>query len=151
MLTPYQREGEGYRCLRHAVVFAATESCAQCDDDPGPPLDMEVKEPLPDPPKGCLSTLQIERELGAELIAMRRHARALLDGRTNNARRKTKAKRKNPEAEAPLDPKTASAAAKLWDTYLKGARLLITLASRREDEEIVRRYQRREAARGAAH
>jgi hypothetical protein len=140
-VTPYQREGDGYRCVRHAVVFLATGSCAGCDADPGPAFDPEVSEPLPDPPKGCESTLEIERELTAELTAMRRAARAQVDRRTKRGK----------ASKAAVSTKQASAAAKLWDTYLKGKRLQIALASRREDAEIVRRYERREAARGAAH
>jgi hypothetical protein len=128
----YERVGELLRCKRHRVDFATTESCARCDADPGrfdPGADVE--EPLPTPPKGCGSSLDYERGLRKEVDAMRKRANEWSEQRKVKSRL------------------ASATAAKLWDTYLKGMRLLMDLALDREHEEIQKARERRDRKRRA--
>lgn len=131
MLTPWQREGDNVRCTRHAVVFSTTESCPQCDDDAGAPMDVGAVEPLPEPPEGCKSSLDLERHLIEEAEFIRTAARSLY--------------------EADKSRIAVGTAARLWTTWSMLQRQIRGLTERREDAEIVRRYQKRDALRGAAH
>lgn len=133
-MTPYQREGEQIRCLRHSVLFDRTGECPGCAADPGPPLDPVPDEPLPSPPKGCLSLVDIERNLTEEA------------GEIRKLRRKLSAKRVK-------DLHAYNTIAKLADAWAKLMRAASELASRREDEVVVKRRERadRERQLGGAH
>lgn len=120
----YTREGDGYRCHRHKVWFADTASCSDCDKDPGPPPTAE-REAMPAPPKGCMSTEQLERVLFTEAEVIRKAANKYASGKVRTRI-------------------GASSAAKLWDTWVKVVRAAGELAQRREDDEIVRRQEARE-------
>lgn len=132
----YQRDRDGnYRCPRHGVTFEATGSCAGCDENPADfDPGNEVDEPLPDPPEGCWSSLDYERDLLAEAQTIKAKANFMSEMKVRSRI-------------------CASTAAKLWDTYIKATRLLIMLAHDREHEAIQRQREKRDRKRraGAAH
>jgi hypothetical protein len=129
--TVWERRGEELHCARHGATYGLTESCPGCNDDPGP-LEDDVDDAIPDPPAGCMSSLELERQLAVEVEVIRKMARDAA----------------KPEAQTRW---TVADADRLWNTYLKGTRQLLNLAARREDAEMVRRYERRLRARGASH
>jgi hypothetical protein len=130
--TPWQREGDNVRCLRHGVVFANTESCAACDADPGTALDPSEVEALPPPPAGCKDSLELERHLIEEAEFIRTAARTLYEVDKSRV--------------------AVGTAARLWTTWAMLQRQIRGLTERREDAVIVGRYEKRDAARnGATH
>lgn len=129
----YQPEGDRIRCLRHNVVFETTAGCGPCAQDPGP-APTEVKEPPAKPPRGCLSTEQIERAMVTEATEIQKLRREL-------ARAKVK------------DTHVYNSIAKLSDCWAKLMRAAAACATRREDEAIVaaREKHKRETEGGDAH
>lgn len=128
MTTTYQREGETYRCPRHGIAFDLAASCAQCDADPGAPIDVELAPLRPVAPADCLSTEEIERQLTLEAARIRRLARKYASEKVRTRI-------------------GAYSAAKLYDTWLKAMRVVGEFAARREDDAIVREQDRLESER----
>jgi hypothetical protein len=128
---PWVREGDLYRCVRHAVTFKRTETCAKCESDPPPAPDAkEVEQPFT-APKGCLTGIQVERAMVVDLTLLRRLRNGL-------ARSKNKTHR------------DYNAIAKLTDSVTKLLRALADRAQGREDNELVDRRERRWMASGAS-
>lgn len=131
----YERDGDAILCKRHNQRWDPTSSCPGCDAEPGNfDPGAEVDEPLPEPPAGTWSSLDYERGLLAEVETIRARANSMSEMKVRSRI-------------------CASTAAKLWDTYLKGMRLLIGLAHDREHEAIQRQREKRDRKRraGAAH
>jgi hypothetical protein len=145
--TPYQQVGDLVRCIRHGVTFdpRAAESCAGCAADPGPELDAPQIE-LPAPPRGCMSTEQIERWHVQEAKGVVNLRRKL----TAKPARKKVATGKKAKGEPVLDLHAFNAAAKLQECAIKHMRAAAELASRREDEAIVKIRERLERQRERA-
>jgi hypothetical protein len=124
---PWSKEGTDYRCLRHGVVFTPPATCAQCMSDPGPALDDEIDEPMDPPPKGCASLEAHEREFTKIASFAEKQARELV--------------------KVGLGTLSQNCAAKWIDTAVKARRAAADLAARREDEESVRKREKRIVAR----
>lgn len=123
----------GLRCKPHKQRFVPPHACPGCDTDPGNPLDGEVDAPLAEPPRGCATTEQHERDLTAIAKFAEKASRDLKKtGRSS---------------------KTQNAAVKWMEIAVKARRIAYEQAARREDEEIVRRREKRQRARerGAAN
>lgn len=58
---PWRKVGRGRECTRHKTTFALTESCPECNVDPGPELGQLEAIELAKPPAGCMSSVQLER------------------------------------------------------------------------------------------
>jgi hypothetical protein len=127
---------DGPTCQRHGVQYSALETCPQCVDDPGPLPDADIDEPLSPAPDGCLSSQDIER-------AFVNDARRL-----NGLIRRLVTYTPSPGAAAKdipaLDYHVANTVAKLFDTRTKCLRAAADCARSREDEEIVRRREKRQ-------
>lgn len=152
MLPTHQVEGERIRCLRHGVTFDRISSCAACDAEPGEAIAAGHDAPLPPAPAGCVSSVELERQVAAELEVIRSAARDLGARAPCSAPLVKRGKAKNRKPPKP-DRVKLSTAAKLWDTWLKGVRVLAHLVAAREDAELVRQRERIDAerARGASH
>jgi hypothetical protein len=138
--------GDQLRCLRHDVLYEREERCPGCVADPRP-FVADVEDPIPVAPAGAVSSLDLERQVVAELVIVRDAARALgLPAPIAAPVGKRGSKGTNRK---PVKPHRVnlSAASKLWDTWLKGMRVLDELVKRREEADIVRHRQRVEAAR----
>lgn len=132
MQTPWERDGDKVRCRRHGASFGTTDSCPECDDDPGEGIEAGDAEPLPTPPDGCKSSLELERHLIEEAEFIRAQARALITSDVSRV--------------------AVGTAARLWTTWAMLQRQIRGLTERREDAVIVSRYEKRDAARsGASH
>lgn len=157
-----------------------TRGCDQCNaswkptgtpcDCPTPDPGDEIDQPLSKPPKGCLSTVAVERELVrdaraiAALIKVMTPSEAALEAArkrsSSGARKKKTGSIEVIDARFTVelddgggDYHLVNAIAKLYDTRLKCLRSAAAAAARREDEEIVKRREKRLRAmrRGAIH
>jgi hypothetical protein len=125
---------DGHFCPRHQVSYGALDACDACTRDPGPAPDADLDEPLPEPPHGCLSSEDIERRF----VKDARNVAVLI-----------RVMRSGPLSE---DWHVANTIAKLYDVKTKLLRAAAERARHREDEEIVKRRERRQREmRGAAH
>lgn len=145
---PWVRKGDTTHCERHGTDFVLPATCTQCDADPGSPVDDEIDAPLPKPPAGCKSPVQIERWFVSLAEAAQRSAAAVGLTTTFDAskNRKTKTRRE-------LDFHDHSAIAKHRDNALKFMRAATELALRRDDNALVvaREKRIRDRQRGASH
>lgn len=116
----YTVEGDGYRCSRHALVFSRLSVCDKCLTDP-PRLDLDADdEDLPPPPKGCLSTEQLESRLIGLAEFTEEEARAAL-------------------REVDAGWHRFGAGTKLIDSAIKAFRAAGAYATNRESEIVVAR------------
>jgi hypothetical protein len=154
---PEKRDGvDGLRCLREGAKhgwFVPPQECPGCTLNPIIVIDDTIDEPLPPPPEGCMSTEAIEVWFVAIALAAEKSANAI------DARRQPRPPKKKPRKGAPapklrvLDFHDEGAIAKHRDNAIKAMRAANELASRREDETIVKRREKRiaERQRGASH
>ena len=137
----YQLRGDGYHCDRHDVSFGKVGECPACRTDPGPPPVAELVVELPDPPRGCRSSVQLERLLNEDLDELRRLRRKLVG--KSRPRKKTATAGAEKKREEVLDLHAYNTIAKLADASTKMVRALVDLAIAREDEELVTARERR--------
>lgn len=142
----YLLEDNEYYCARHNERFAKTGSCSACANDLGPAPDQESDEPMPPPPAGCLSTVDLEARLLSDADAL-----ADLIVRLDPDRDAPKPKGKAPVAG--FDYHVANTIGKLFAERTKLLRAAMVCARAREDEVIVKRREarEREMQRGATH
>lgn len=127
---PWVKQPNGrIRCGRHGIEFGTLESCGECASDPGPRPD-EASDIVAPTPVDCLSSLDLERQMVADLADLR------------NLRKSLKVKHF----------KAYGAITKLSDVIVKMQRALAERIQRRDDDFIVRERERRLRNRdGAAH
>lgn len=109
-----------------------------------------AKAKLPTPPKGCLSSVQVERWFIATARAAEASAKLVIDRMTatfDAVTEKSSNKTKGPTAPA-HDFHDEIAIAKHRDTAIKAMRAATELALRREDDELVSNKDAEIAARG---
>lgn len=58
---PWVKEGKGKRCTKHDCWFSKTAVCKACATDKDRAPIKASKDPLPRPPAGCMSSVQLER------------------------------------------------------------------------------------------
>jgi hypothetical protein len=143
---PWVADGNKQRCTLHDVTFPKTRTCPQCAIG-GPPIRL-AREQLPPPPKGCLSTVAIERwyvELAKESAAS-----------ASDVEQRANAKGKGILVETGEEIEVLvrnfhdeTAIAKHREIAIKAMRAANELATRREDDEIV--DIRDERSRGGSH
>lgn len=127
----YVIQGEDLYCALHDEKFERTSACTGCVATPSSPIDRE-DDPADPPPHGCVSTEQLERDFTAIGDEMRDHRRSL----------------------ACLGVKDAgvyNSIVKLADCEIKARRQAAAMATRREDEAIVRRREAEKRALESAH
>jgi hypothetical protein len=176
---PWVDEGNEKRCTRHDRKFARTSVCSECAKGMREPLPRVAKEPLPKPPKGCMSTVEIERwftdlarDSAARAVAIAAYSKprraskddakvaggTVIFDATAKGKRKAKGKTKGKAAKAELvvpdfDFHLEASIANHRDRAIKAMRAACDLATRREDDAIVDARDERMAGRerGAAH
>lgn len=133
---PWIRAGEKTRCTRHSVDFVLPNTCPGCGADPGAPIEDEIDAPLPKPPKGCKSLVQLEHWFTELAIAAAKSAASL----ARIPRRKR-------------DFHDESGMAKHRDVAIKAMRAAGELALRRDDKALVdaREKRIRDRQRGVSH
>lgn len=147
-----------HSCPRHSTAWGRVGDCIGCRTDPGPAPSDAIDTPLSKPPKGCLSTVAVEREFVKDARALEAliHVMTPTAATLKAARAPRKLRRKKggievvevDELELELDDgggdyHLVNAIAKLYDTRVKCLRAAAVCAGRREDEEIVRRREKR--------
>lgn len=166
---PWVDEGNAKRCTLHNRKFAKTGVCTECRKGLRQPLPKVAKDPLPVPPKGCMSSVEIERwftELAKECAARATAIAAYTKPvpKEKNTRGKVifdasaKAKSKGKAAAEVVsafsfDFHLEASIANHRDRAIKAMRAATDLAMRREDDDIVDRRDERMAGRerGASH
>lgn len=118
------------RCTRHAITFARAATCEKCATDPPPAPDVVEAAAKLTAPRGCMTSVQLEVQMGIDLKQLRklRNGLARTQGKT---------------------PREYNAIAKLQAESTRLQRALIEVALRREDAAIVEARERRWLARGA--
>lgn len=128
-------------------MFPKTQVCPKCPREGLAPIKL-AREQLPPPPKGCMSTVQIE----AWFTALAKNAAASAELVEKRAERKVRAiiieTGEETEVEA-RDFHDEGAIAKHREIAIKAMRAANELAARREDDELV--DIRDERNRGASH
>lgn len=138
----YVVTGDDLHCPLHDQTFARTGACAGCVSDPGQRIDDEPEAPIATP-KGCLSTVDVERQyvqVAADLQSM-----------IHSITRGKQGKGKGSVPEAPLDLHAYNTIAKLTDCRIKALRQVHDCAAQRETEAIVTRREREKRALERSH
>lgn len=133
----------------HGVTFARTSACIGCVESPGAQIDEDPEEPVV-APKGCLSTVDIERKY----IQLADDLQTLILKITRGKKRpRRRGEGDDIEADPVIDLHAYNTVAKLKDCRIKALRQAYACAAAREHEAIVARRERekRELERGAAH
>jgi hypothetical protein len=155
------------RCTQHGKTFAKTSVCSECRKGLRKALPKAAKEPLPAPPKGCMSSVELERwftelakESAARAAAIAEYTKPKPAAKEKASRGKViydataKSKAKAPVAIATdFDFHLEAAICNHRDRAIKAMRAATELATRREDDDIVDRRDDRMAGRerGASH
>lgn len=173
---PWVDEGSGKRCTLHNKTFAKTSVCSECRKGLRKSLPKVAKEPLPEAPKGCMSSVEIERwftelakECAARATAIAGYTKPkpvekteaktsggkVIFDATAKSKGKTKKKPEKPADEVvpEFDFHLEASIANHRDRAIKAMRAACELATRREDDAIVDARDDRMAGRerGASH
>lgn len=122
----FDAKTDTYRCNRHAHEFGKLETCPDCDRAPVERAIDDIDAP-PTTPDGCRSTLELERQF------VRVSDMAL--STVHDLARK--------ERKHQLTVREHGAIVKYLDLAIKALSRAADQASRREDEETVKRRERR--------
>lgn len=146
------------RCTDHGQTFDKKSVCSECRKGLRKELPRQPKEPLPEPPAGCMSTVQIERWFVDLAKASAARAAAIEDvvpiklPAKPSKKKRGKANAKS-EGNRFRDFHDETAIANHRDRAIKAMRAACELAARREDDAIVDARDERLSAqqRGAAN
>lgn len=158
---PWVRGDDGsYRCRKHEQAFTLPATCTACEADPALPSTQEPAPALPKAPKGCKSSVTLERRFVAIAEASRKDVdrlgkqarelanQVLFDGSAVAGKPKAK-----PKKQATFDFHLERNMAAHRETEIKALRAATELALQREDAELVRLREKRllELGAGAQH
>ncbi len=132
-MDPHRRDRRAARATAPRSVLPNT--CPSCSADPGAPIEDEIDAPLPKPPKGCKSSVELERWFTELAIAAAKSATALA---------------RIPRRKRDFDE---TGMAKHRDVAIKAMRAAGELALRRDDKALVdaREKRIRDRQRGVSH